>query len=174
MANIANFEVNGVSYSYDTESRNPLSNKVKAKAIEGELVYDINTNAPTEVVGIPANSLKEVEEAEDLREVRELIFYAMYDCMAFPVGIKYKGSIKNTDGQPLVKGVLTIGDEETREFETSCFQYDDNGWSWSYGNSEGKLSDDSEDEGFEIVEICKDPYYWSSTTNKIEVTEVEF
>ena len=49
MANIANFEVNGVSYSYDTESRNPLSDKVKVKAFEGGLVYDINTKAPTEV-----------------------------------------------------------------------------------------------------------------------------
>ena len=62
MANVSNFEVNGVSYSYDTESRNPLSDKVKVKAFEGGLVYDINTKAPTEVVGVPANNLKVVGE----------------------------------------------------------------------------------------------------------------
>lgn len=64
MANVANFEVNGASYAYDTESRNPLSDKVKVKAVSGKLVYDINTKAPTEVVGVPANSLKAVDEAE--------------------------------------------------------------------------------------------------------------
>ena len=63
MANVSNFEVNGVSYSYDTESRNPLSDKVKVKAVSGKLVYDINTKEPTEVVGVPANNLKAVDEA---------------------------------------------------------------------------------------------------------------
>ncbi len=64
MANVANFEVNGASYAYDTESRNPLSDKVKVKAVSGKLVYDINTKAPTEVVGVPANSLKAEESAD--------------------------------------------------------------------------------------------------------------
>ena len=64
MANVANFEVNGASYAYDTEARNPLSDKVKVKAVSGKLVYDINTKEPTEVVGIPANNLKAVDEAE--------------------------------------------------------------------------------------------------------------
>ena len=47
MANVANFEVNGASYAYDTEARNPLSDKVKVKAVSGKLVYDINTKEPT-------------------------------------------------------------------------------------------------------------------------------
>lgn len=62
MANIANFEVNGVSYAYDTESRNPLATRARIKQAKEGIVYDINTKAPTEVVGIPANKLKAVEE----------------------------------------------------------------------------------------------------------------
>ena len=68
MANIANFEVGGASYAYDTEARNPLSDQTKLKAASGELVYDINTKAPTEVVGVPANKLKVVEEDEEPAE----------------------------------------------------------------------------------------------------------
>ena len=65
MANISSFEVDGVSYSYDTESRNPLAKIAIAKAVEGELVYDANSKAPTEVIGIPANKLKAVVIAEE-------------------------------------------------------------------------------------------------------------
>lgn len=68
MANIANFEVDGASYAYDTEARNPLSDQTKLKAASGELVYDINTKAPTEVIGIPANKLKVVEEDDEVEE----------------------------------------------------------------------------------------------------------
>lgn len=39
MANIQNFEVNGVSYAYDTESRSPLAKKNIKKALDGDLVY---------------------------------------------------------------------------------------------------------------------------------------
>lgn len=39
MANIQNFEVNGVSYAYDTESRSPLAKKNVKKAFDGDLVY---------------------------------------------------------------------------------------------------------------------------------------
>ena len=64
MANVANFEVNGEPYAYETEAGNPLSDEVKVKAVSGKLVYDINTKEPTEVVGVPANNLKAVDEAE--------------------------------------------------------------------------------------------------------------
>lgn len=62
MANISSFEVDGVSYSYDTEARNTLGLRTFEKAISGDLVYDKDTKAPTEVVGIPANKLKAVVE----------------------------------------------------------------------------------------------------------------
>jgi hypothetical protein len=65
MANILSFEVDGVSYSYDTEARNPLAKIAIAKAAEGKLVYDANSKAPTEIVGIPANKLKVVAEDEE-------------------------------------------------------------------------------------------------------------
>ena len=102
MANIANFEVNGVSYSYDTESRNPFSNKVKAKAFEGKLVYDANTKAPTEVVGIPANSLKAAGEAskvpaEPVAEIRTATIYGSHSCGSLGVTIKYKGSLSKAN-----------------------------------------------------------------------------
>lgn len=105
MANIANFEVNGVSYSYDTESRNPLSNKVKAKAFEGKLVYDANTKAPTEVVGVPANSLKAtaeaskepVEPSEPVLEIKTATVYGSHSCGDLGITIKYKGSLKKAD-----------------------------------------------------------------------------
>lgn len=50
-ANISNFKdpVTGISYTYDMESRNPLADKNIKKAVEGELVYDKDTNGPTEV-----------------------------------------------------------------------------------------------------------------------------
>jgi hypothetical protein len=52
MANISNFKdpVTGVSYSYDMESRNPLADKNIKKAVEVDLVYNKDTNAPTEVI----------------------------------------------------------------------------------------------------------------------------
>lgn len=102
MANIANFEVNGVSYSYDTESRNPLSNKVKAKAFEGGLVYDINTKAPTEVVGVPANNLKVAGKAsespvEPVVEIRTATLYCSHACGSLGITIKYKGSLSKAN-----------------------------------------------------------------------------
>lgn len=49
MANISQFESEGVSYTYDMESRSPLADKNIKKAVEGKLVYDKDTNPPTEV-----------------------------------------------------------------------------------------------------------------------------
>ena len=49
MANIAQFENDGVSYTYDMESRSPLADNNIKKAVEGKLVYDKDTKAPTEV-----------------------------------------------------------------------------------------------------------------------------
>ena len=101
MANISNFEVNGVSYSYDMESRNPLSDKVKSKAVSGELVYDTNTKAPTEVVGIPANILKAAEEvkepavepSEPVVEIKTATIYGSHSCGSLGITIKYKGAM---------------------------------------------------------------------------------
>lgn len=39
MANIFSFNVNGASYSYDTESKNPLALKNVKLAVDGKLVY---------------------------------------------------------------------------------------------------------------------------------------
>ena len=169
MANIANFEVNGVSYSYDTESRNPLSNKVKAKAFEGKLVYDANTKAPTEVVGIPANSLKATgKESEtsaepvDERQERTLTFYAEWNCINFPVTIVYKGSLNNTSGKPHIRG--SIVDEDLGfngdAFETSILNIDGKMYYGPYGDGDGfgKIEDDSKDEGFELVRLENQNY----------------
>ncbi len=195
MANVANFEVNGVSYSYDTESRNPLSNKVKVKAFEGGLVYDINTKAPTEVVGIPANSLKaagkasetstesvdpvEPSEPVDERQERTLTFYAEWNCIDFPVTIVYKGSLNNTDGKPVVKGIVDgshdyIGSFNNELFETKIFEVDDCMHYGPYGDDGAVLRDNSEDEGFEIVRVDQTPYNYPSTTLTIKVTDVRF
>lgn len=197
MANIANFEVDGVSYSYDTESRNPLSNKVKAKAFEGKLVYDANTKAPTEVVGIPANNLKasgkasedsakpvEPSEHVDERQERTLTFYAEWNCIDFPVTIVYKGSINNTDGKPVVKGIVDgesqYGESQYGEsfhnelFDTQIFEVDDCMHYGPYGDDGAVLRDNSEDEGFEIVRVDQAPYNYPSTTLTIKVTDVRF
>ena len=45
MANITNSKVNGVSYTYDQESRSPLGLAAKMAMWEGTLVYDKNTKA---------------------------------------------------------------------------------------------------------------------------------
>lgn len=47
MANIANFEVDGVSYTYDTESRSPLALKNIKKAFDGNLVYGKDASSMT-------------------------------------------------------------------------------------------------------------------------------
>ena len=65
MANISSFEVDGVSYSYDTEARNTLGLRTFEKAVNVDLVYDKEAKAPTEVVGIPANKLKAVVAEEE-------------------------------------------------------------------------------------------------------------
>ena len=192
MANVSNFEVNGVSYSYDTESRNPLSDKVKVKAFEGGLVYDINTKAPTEVVGVPANNLKaagkasetSAESAEpvepvDERQERTLTFYAEWNCIDFPVTIVYKGSLNNTDGKPVVKGIVDgnhdyIGSFNNESFNTSIFEVDGSMHYGPYGDDNAVLTDNSEDWGFEIVSIDQTPYNYPSTTLTIKVTDVAF
>ena len=195
MANVANFEVNGVSYSYDTESRNPLSDKVKVKAFEGGLVYDINTKAPTEVVGVPANNLKaagkasetsaesvdpvEPSEPVDERQERTLTFYAEWNCIDFPVTIVYKGSLYNTKGKPRVYGMID-GESQYGEsfhnesFETQIFEVDNCMHYGPYGDDGAVLRDNSEDEGFEIVRVDQTPYNYPSTTLTIKVTDVRF
>lgn len=186
MANVANFEVNGVSYSYDTESRNPLSDKVKVKAFEGGLVYDINTKAPTEVVGVPANNLKVAGKASEASESvvsepvdERLTFYAEWNCIDFPVTIVYKGSINNTDGKPVVKGIVD-GESQDGEsfhneaFETQIFEVDDCMHYGPYGDDGAVLRDNSEDEGFEIVRVDQTPYNYPNTTLTIKVTDVRF
>ena len=189
MANAANFEVNGISYSYDTESRNPLSDKVKVKAFEGGLVYDINTKAPTEVVGVPANNLKVAGKASetsaepvdpvDERQERTLTFYAEWNCIDFPVTIVYKGSLYNTDGKPLVYGMIDGesqygGSFHNETFETQIFEVDDCMHYGPYGDDGAVLRDNSEDEGFEIVRVDQTPYNYPSTTLTIKVTDVRF
>lgn len=195
MANVANFEVNGVSYAYDTESRNPLSDKVKVKAFEGGLVYDINTKAPTEVVGVPANNLKVAGKASetsaesvepvgpsepvDERQERTLTFYAEWNCIDFPVTIVYKGSINNTDGKPVVKGMINgesqYGESFNNElFETTIFEVDGYKHYGPYGDDGAVLRDNSKDEGFEIVRVDQAPYNYPSTTLTIKVTDVRF
>lgn len=192
MANVANFEVNGVSYSYDTESRNPLSDKVKVKALEGGLVYDVNTKAPTEVVGVPANNLKvagkasetsvdpvEPSEPVDERQERTLTFYAEWNCVDFPVTIVYKGSLNNTDGKPRVYGMIDgesqyVGSFNNESFETQIFEVDNYMHYGPYGDDGAVLRDNSEDEGFEIVRVDQTPYNYPSTTLTIKVTDVMF
>ena len=191
MANVANFEVNGVSYSYDTESRNPLADKVKVKAFKGGLVYDINTKAPTEVVGIPANNLKAVGEVSetsepvepsepvDERQERTLTFYAEWNCIDFPVTIVYKGSLNNTDGKPVVKGIVDgshdyIGSFNNETFDTQIFEVDGSMHYGPYGDDNAVLRDNSEDEGFELVSVDQTPYNYPSTSLTIKVTDVAF
>ena len=186
MANVSNFEVNGVLYSYDTESRNPLSDKVKLKAFEGGLVYDINTKAPTEVVGVPANNLKVAGKASetsaepvDERKERTLTFYAEWNCIDFPVTIVYKGSLCNTNGKPLVYGMID-GESQYGEsfhneaFNTQIFEVDDCMHYGPYGDDGAVLRDNSKDEGFEIVRVDQTPYNYPSTTLTIKVTDVRF
>lgn len=190
MANVSNFEVNGVSYSYDTESRNPLSDKVKVKAVECGLVYDINTKEPTEVVGIPANSLKaagkvgetsadpvEPSDPVDERQERTLTFYAEWNCIDFPVTIVYKGSINNTDGKPRVYGIVDGSDDyhgyncNNESFDILSFEVDGE----MHCSDDGAvLRDNSEDEGFEIVRVDQTPYNYPCTTLTIKVTDVRF
>lgn len=153
MANIANFEVNGVSYSYDTESRNPLSNKVKAKAFEGKLVYDANTKAPTEVVGIPANSLKEnvgsepSEPSEAEKPVHTATLWVGEYCCVFPVEITYTGSLNNVKNLT-VKGTRTYNCE-SYSFSSMEVALDADSIDWNDANN--AITDGYDDEGFEIV-----------------------
>ena len=135
MANISNFEVNGVSYSYDMESRNPLSDKVKTKAIEGGLVYDINTKAPTEVVGVPANNLKVAEGAnkapsepsEPVAEIKTAIIYGSHTCGSLGITIKYKGALGKANLDNFY-GIIRYGQEGcggySTEVEINGFYFD--------------------------------------------------
>ena len=64
MANIQNFEVNGVSYAYDTESRSPLAKKNIKKALDGELVHKIDDEVVTETKEVPVINGTEVTKEE--------------------------------------------------------------------------------------------------------------
>lgn len=56
MAHISESKVDGVVYTYDSESRNPLGLDAKMRMWAGTLVYDKNTRAPTRILkgDIPA------------------------------------------------------------------------------------------------------------------------
>lgn len=106
MANISSFEVDGVSYSYDTEARNTLGLRTFEKAVNGDLVYDKGTKAPTEVVGIPANKLKAVVEDEEpaveptpvvpVATKTKTVYFDYGSGDIFVVNLTYTGDI-NTD-----------------------------------------------------------------------------
>ena len=50
MAHISESKVDGVVYTYDSESRNPLGLDAKMRMWAGTLVYDKNTRAPTRIL----------------------------------------------------------------------------------------------------------------------------
>lgn len=98
MANISSFEVDGVSYSYDTEARNTLGLRTFEKAVNDGLVYDKDTKAPTEVVGIPANKLKAVVEAPAEEPVvatnkTKTVYFDYGSGDIFVVNLTYTGDI---------------------------------------------------------------------------------
>lgn len=76
MANISSFVVDGVSYAYDTESKNPLGIAAKKAAIEGTLVYGTDGSGYTAIdkgedkVITPAEKAAD-EEDEDEDEDEE-------------------------------------------------------------------------------------------------------
>lgn len=119
MANISHFEADGVSYSYDTEARNTLGLRTFEKAINGDLVYDKDTKAPTEVVGIPANKLKAVveEPAGENEQEQEPV----------PVATKTKTVyFDNGSGDIIVAEVTYTGDiNETNAYSVKLnYEYD--------------------------------------------------
>ena len=108
MANISNFEVDGVSYSYDTEARNTLGLRTFEKAVNGDLVYDKDTKAPTEVVGIPANKLKAVVAEEEPTPTPEepttktkTVYFDYGSGDIFVVNLTYTGDINADNVQNL-------------------------------------------------------------------------
>lgn len=153
MANIANFEINGVSYAYDTESRNPLATRVKIKQAKEGIVYDINTKAPTEVVGIPANKLKVVEEAEPAEEP---------SVEPVPVATKTKTVYFDYgSGDIFVVEVTYTGDINSNNVDSLHLNYEHDGEAGSFGGATLQIgSGDSEtypavtpDEGKETPNI---------------------
>ena len=63
MANIAEFNIDGASYTYDTESRDPLTKKNMKKVIDCEMVYDIGSK----VVERPDSKVVEPPRPTDQR-----------------------------------------------------------------------------------------------------------
>ena len=134
MANIANFEVNGVSYAYDTESRNPLATRVRIKQAKEGIVYDINTKAPTEVVGIPANKLKAVEEEPAVEEpvVEEPVEPTPVE--PTPAATKTKTVyFDQGSGDIFVVEVTYTGDINSDNVDSLRLNYEHNGETGSFG-----------------------------------------
>lgn len=158
MANIANFEINGVSYAYDTESRNPLATRVRIKQAKEGIVYDINTKAPTEVVGIPANKLKVVEEAEPAEEP------SVEPVPVEPAPVATKTKTVYFDygsGDIFVVEVTYTGDINSNNVDSLHLKYEHDGETGSFGGATLQMgSGDSEtypavtpDEGEETPNI---------------------
>lgn len=59
MANVAQFTINGASYTYDTESRNSLAFKNVKKAFDAELVYGTDASGMTVSVEAAANTVED-------------------------------------------------------------------------------------------------------------------
>lgn len=53
MANIAEKMIDGVSYTYDTESKNPLALKNVKKMVDGTLLYTTDKSGVSAPVGVP-------------------------------------------------------------------------------------------------------------------------
>jgi len=176
MANISSFEVDGVSYSYDTEARNPLAKIAIAKAVEGELVYDANSKAPTEIVGIPANKLKAVAEDEEPVEEDE----------PTPVATKTKTVYFDLgSGDIFVVELTYTGDINEHNVYSLHLNYEHNGETGSFGGGATfqQFSGDSEtypaltpDEGEETPNIISSnvvsrPSYYEDYTLNVTYEE---
>lgn len=144
MANIFNFMKDGVSYSYDTESKNPLSPKVIEELMNGVDNYVLNSKDKDAVQLEPIYRQEAGEEVEKV--LRTATIYAVSHCSVFEIDITYYGSLKNvTGGRGSVSG-NTIGNP-------------DNGWnkgfsseySEPYSDPDVGLTDEYDDDYFELV-----------------------
>lgn len=74
MANIAEKIVDGASYTYDMESRNPLAIKNIKKMIEGKLVYGTDNSgmtAPDEIDSTAEDTTAEQKAADKVTSPKE-------------------------------------------------------------------------------------------------------
>lgn len=166
MANIFNFMKDGVSYAYDSESKNPLSPKVIEELMNGVDNYVLNSKDKDAVQLEPI--YRQETEGEVEKVLRTATIYAASHCSVYEIDITYYGSLNNVTG-----GSGSVNGDEIGTPENGWARGFSSEYSESWSDPEVGLFDEYDDDYFELVsfERADELELWTKETQPTETQE---